>query len=398
MNKLSICILSTDHYPQYLGGIKRVTSILGSEWIRYNCDVCYLTFCSSSFRPNYIKGIPQFYFPNVTDINSDENIVFFINLIQQHQIKIILNPHVEDQELTRLTFKIKKTTNVKLVSVLHFSPNHQLDITRQSFFNKYLLGDNPLKWIRDFILWIRFHLIKGKQIQKQQKLWQSTIIQRSDKFVLLSQHFLKYFNTEELKYITFINDPTDNTIKDVEKKTSKKEKTAVWCGRMDLNGMKRVDRILRIWEKISPSHLDWKLKLLGSGDKKYINKLIQNHSIKNVEVVGFCNAYDYYSKASILTLTSTTEGWGMVLVEAQQFGCVPIAFDSYDSINDIIQNGETGFLIKPFNLNEYAKRLSYIMDHPEVRERISTKAKESVTRFNASCIAQQWIELFNSLL
>ena len=394
MEKLSICILSIDPYPQYLGGIKRVTTILGG-WLKHDFDIFYLTFTSSTLRPSHVKEIPQFFFPETSKINTTKNIIFADDFIRRHQIKILLNPHVENHEFCKMTFEIKKATNVKLISILHFCPNHLYEVTRHSYFNQYVLGINPLKWLRDIILWIRFKLYRGYQIHQQQRERQHEVIKNSDKYVLLSKSYLKYYDSEEREHITIINNPIDDIGKD---KHLNKGKIVIWCGRLDLTGAKRVDRILRIWKKLSKSHLDWKLYLLGNGNYTLIKNLIRSHSIKNVKVIGFCNAYDYYDKASILTLTSTTEGWGMVLVEAQQFGCVPIAFDSYDSIKEIIQNGETGFLIKPFNLNEYANRLSYIMEHSEVRERISIKAKESVTRFNVSCIAQQWNELFNSLL
>lgn len=50
-------------------------------------------------------------------------------------------------------------------------------------------------------------------------------------------------------------------------------------------------------------------------------------------------------------MTSAFEGFGMTLVEAQQYGVVPIVMDSYKSLHDIIKNDETASLYLIMILN-----------------------------------------------
>ena len=45
------------------------------------------------------------------------------------------------------------------------------------------------------------------------------------------------------------------------------------------------------------------------------------------------NPEPYYNEASIFMMTSSFEGWGLTLTEAQQYGCVPLAFHSFASLN-----------------------------------------------------------------
>lgn len=42
-------------------------------------------------------------------------------------------------------------------------------------------------------------------------------------------------------------------------------------------------------------------------------------------------------------MTSQIESWGLVITEAQQFGVVPIAYDSYPTIHEIIHHKKMGF-------------------------------------------------------
>lgn len=64
-------------------------------------------------------------------------------------------------------------------------------------------------------------------------------------------------------------------------------------------------------------------------------------------------------------MTSTFEGFGLVLVEAMQHGCVPIAFDSYPAVRDIISHGENGILIPPFQEEDYSNAIMALTNNPD---------------------------------
>jgi glycosyltransferase involved in cell wall biosynthesis len=172
-----------------------------------------------------------------------------------------------------------------------------------------------------------------------------------------------------------------------------KEKVVVWCGRLDFSP-KRLDRMLRIWRQVSAQYPDWQLKVLGSGNWDYWKSLVQSHHLKNVEIVGFCNPNPYYERASIVCMTSTTEGWGMVLIEGQVHGCAVMAYDSYASVSDIITDGENGVIVPAFNECEYARRLSKLMEDDALRQRMAQNGTQSVRRFASTNIAKRWISEF----
>jgi glycosyltransferase involved in cell wall biosynthesis len=44
-------------------------------------------------------------------------------------------------------------------------------------------------------------------------------------------------------------------------------------------------------------------------------------------------------------MTSTAEGWGMVLTEAQQMGVPVVAMDSFGALHDIIEDGYNGRIV-----------------------------------------------------
>ena len=64
-----------------------------------------------------------------------------------------------------------------------------------------------------------------------------------------------------------------------------------------------------------------------------------------------------FKLATILCMTSASESFGLVLVEAMSYGVIPFAFNSFPAVTDIIQNGINGFLVEPFDIEQYAERL-----------------------------------------
>ena len=88
----------------------------------------------------------------------------------------------------------------------------------------------------------------------------------------------------------------------------------------------------------------------------------------------------------------------MTIVEGMQYGCVPIAFGSYLSIQDIITDGYNGYIIPPFNEVSFAERICQIFDNPELREKMGNAAKKSIQRFSLPSISRRWIDLFYKLL
>ena len=153
-----------------------------------------------------------------------------------------------------------------------------------------------------------------------------------------------------------------------------------------------------IWKTIAPRHPDWELYIMGGGNIEYFKNIVKAHNIPNVHFTGFCNPYEYYKDSSILCMTSSTEGWGMVLVEAQIFGCVPIAYNSYSSLGEIITDGANGYTIPAFDKKKFTEQLEYLMEHDIERENMIAVCQDSVKRYDARIIAQQWMELFKNLI
>ena len=82
--------------------------------------------------------------------------------------------------------------------------------------------------------------------------------------------------------------------------------------------------------------------------------------VKNVQFMGYQDPKQYLIDGAFLLMASNQEGFGMVIIEAQQCGCVPIVVDSYSTVHDIIDDGINGILVENNNIQRYSEVLSHV--------------------------------------
>ena len=205
------------------------------------------------------------------------------------------------------------------------------------------------------------------------------------------ESYIKLSGIKESSKLTAINNMLSFPY---EMNNYQKKKQLLWCGRL-LFSQKRPDRILLVWKKLQEQLPDWNLVIVGDGPfSNEMKQLSKKLSLQRVEFAGFANPIKYYKESSIFCLTSNHEGWGLVLTEAMQFGCVPIAFDSFESIHEIIEDGKNGFLVKPFDMDKYADKVLRLADNFKVDYVMNVM--NSMERLMPENVVKLWIRLFNS--
>ena len=129
-----------------------------------------------------------------------------------------------------------------------------------------------------------------------------------------------------------------------------------------------------IKSKIIDYNLTRKIKLHGYQNQSYINKL--------------------YDQSSIYLMTSYTESFGLVLVEAMAHGLVPIAYSSAEGAKDIIKDGENGFLIDNRNEHEMAKKVQELLSNPSLLKKMSDNAYNHSKSYSSKVAMENWSKIF----
>lgn len=223
----------------------------------------------------------------------------------------------------------------------------------------------------------------------------------ADALVLLSKHEIpeiQKLTDMDLSRCRVINNPLSWEKIEGEQILDVKKKQVLIVSRL-YNPEKRLDRALKIWKILTQRGLtDWQLIIVGTGaHEDYLKILSRRLELKNVVFTGRQDPYLYYRDAALFMMTSAVEGWGLTLTESMQTGVVPIAFDSYPALYDIITNRYDGCIISDNDLNAYAECMEELMRNRKERERIARNGLESCKRFEINKILEQWAKLIENL-
>lgn len=85
------------------------------------------------------------------------------------------------------------------------------------------------------------------------------------------------------------------------------------------------------------------------------------------------NVYTALEGLDIVILTSHNEGTALSLAEAQLYG-KPVVATHVGGVGDIVQEGETGFLIPPNNATLFAEKLFLLIENENLRKAMGKKA------------------------
>jgi glycosyltransferase involved in cell wall biosynthesis len=167
-----------------------------------------------------------------------------------------------------------------------------------------------------------------------------------------------------------------------------------------LNNVKGFDMAALVAKKVFEKHPDWTWEVYGDGpEEEKIRKIVLENNLQNNFILkGRTNDLAaVYKDAALMVLTSRTEGFGLVLIEAQAHNLPTVAFDVPFGPRNIIANGQNGYLIEPFDLNKMASKICELIENPDVLKEFSQNASKDVWKYSAQNVATRWENLLGEL-
>ena len=144
------------------------------------------------------------------------------------------------------------------------------------------------------------------------------------------------------------------------------------------------------------------LIILGEGElEASLKTLAKELNIdEHVHFVGFQqNPYNFFHQADVFTLTSITEGFGHVLVEAMATQTPVVSTRCSPGGEEVLQNGAYGKLCEVGNATEVAEQLTEVLQYNETeRTKMITKGQERATTFSIQQIVTQYEQTFLEIL
>lgn len=180
-----------------------------------------------------------------------------------------------------------------------------------------------------------------------------------------------------------------------------KERVVLYVGRLR-NSVKRVDRLLKIWQRIVLKHPGWRLVVVGTGiAEERLRRMAARRERDGEQTIEFTGYHQdvspFYRRARFVCLTSNYEGFPMCLMEGQQYGAIPVAFDSFEGLREITCKGRCGIEVPAYDLGKYVRLLGDALDDEELQQRMSDRCREAARRYDPELIGEEWLRLFEAL-
>lgn len=210
----------------------------------------------------------------------------------------------------------------------------------------------------------------------------------------LCDFYSKRINNTKVVYIP-------NFIDNVSSKTCNlSSKQLISVGRLD--PIKGFDDLIDLFNLFYQKYPDWNLHIVGDGPEKEIlqtkiNKLGLSKKITLCGTKFSEELENEYLNSSIYVMTSHSESFGLVLVEAANYGLPLIAFDSAQGANEIIENNKNGFLIKDRNAEEMIAKIEELLNDSSKMQYFSKNSKNTALKFSKEAISKEWNKFLNNI-
>lgn len=395
---MNILFFTTIEPTLFTGGIERFAISIANRVSEDGHKVVFVA--QKKYNPDAPKTEIQqnvFILPVSDNVESEENVLFLKDIISKYEINIIFNQQADGLNIVNLCYRVKEELGgLKIISILHFSPNHSLRMFEMPF-RQILSSKLPVK--QKFNLLVRNTSFYRSKIKKYLHKIFINVYDKSDALVLLSEHskpiFSELAGLREMNKLYALGNPLTNIVNiDI----IRKENRILYVGRCEVL-QKRINLLIDIWKKVYNQLPNWELDILGKGNYYEIAKSrVNKEKIERINFYGYRAPDEFYAKSKILVLTSSTEGFPLVLLEAANLRTPSVIFDSFESAKDIVVDGQTGYLVPPYNLELFANRLVELASNEEKLQKLSESAYLHAQKFTIDKIIIEWYNIFNKVL
>jgi glycosyltransferase involved in cell wall biosynthesis len=257
-------------------------------------------------------------------------------------------------------FMVARTRKRPIVATIH-------DVYRETWLQKYGLKGSLMAVFEKVMLKLPYTKIVTVSSASKQKLIESGVI--NDKIVVI---------------------PNGVDLSKFEKVRVRKSQTprVVYIGR--LIGYKHVDDLFVAFSKLG---FEAELYVVGEGPERgKLEKLAAELGIKQrVVFTGFVDEHkkiELLKSSHVLVLPSTTEGFGIVLIESMAAGTPVIAAD-IPALREVTANGKAGLLFPPRDIKELTMKLGELLTNQNLQRRLIRRGFEQAKKFTWDHIAQE---------
>ena len=251
--------------------------------------------------------------------------------------------------------------------------------------DQYYLGFVALKLARKFKIGLEIQVHGFEKYKGLRKLVAKYIIPRADAVRCVSQRLKKQliseFGVDEEK-IMVAPIHLKLRIKNYELRIKNKDDKFVFLTVGRLVSVKNVGMQIKAMTEVVKKYSNAELWIAGDGEERKKLKLgIGGLGLgDNVKLLGWRDDLEkIYNKADAFLMTSNSEGWGLVVIEAASHG-LPVIMTDVGCAGEVIKDEESGIVIPVGGQKKLEEVMVKLIEDKELRGRLGKSAQEAVRK------------------
>jgi glycosyltransferase involved in cell wall biosynthesis len=168
-----------------------------------------------------------------------------------------------------------------------------------------------------------------------------------------------------------------------------------WLGRM--TEIKCVDVLLRAFARVRG---DAVLVLVGDGPlRPSLEALAAQLGIAHrCRFVGYADEVArFYAACDVIALSSANEGTPVTIIEALAAG-VPVVSTDVGGVRDVVEDGRSGFLVPPGDVEELGRALDRLAGDPALRQELGGRGRDVIARYSIPRLVDDLDLLYRELV
>lgn len=378
------------------GGISRVCEVAAEQFIEFCNYNCYLAYQKESSVKSKKEVFEKRFYIGKPSAKSHKKLV---KILVDCNIDVIINETVIEGGKF-LADAIKASgRDIKVIFAHHYFPGtDHVGTDLNQIIHSINLSKNG---IRNFIKLLAFPILSTRRFKIPR--YYRDLYTYSDALTEFTSDAVNKFTeiakiNDKSKFHDMPNSLSFDYIYPADKLNEKKKHVLI-VARL-IERPKNISSALRIWRMVEadPELNDWQLDIVGDGESENVYKSYAKQYLKRVKFYGKCDPLPFYKEDSLFLMLSKFEAFGVTLTEAMQCGCVPIAYNSYAAVREIIHSGKTGMLITPYDEKEFFEQMKSLMINYKERNRLAENAIKDVSqRFSREQLVAQWLNILSTI-
>lgn len=149
-----------------------------------------------------------------------------------------------------------------------------------------------------------------------------------------------------------------------------------------------------------PDKIDAYLYIVGEGPDRQTFENLAKDSKRSDKIYfeGFQRQpHRYYPNADVFVLASHKEPFGLVLLEARDYGCAIIS-TNVDGTPEALENGAAGILVPAGKPDALMLQILYLLQNEPARKKLGLRAQENLSDYTVERMTEDVINLYKKIL